>query len=504
MIFESIVPPIDIPGVDIPTHFLASAKANGAAPETPAFVDIGSQATLTYGELDKMHDRIASGLVNNLGIHKGDVVMIFAPNSIFYAPAYFGIIAAGAVCCTASSMYNAPEIAYQLNDCKAKAVFVGKAQGEIVIQAIEQGLVDMPYHNVITFGDIFPGYLYRGLHEILSDEPYNRLRITTKEEAASTLAVIVYSSGTTGRPKGVMLSHYNLTQYILPSYHIDTFLRAIQDFKIQYAVTVPSILAQIVKHPNLGRYDLSSVKSLSCGAASLTKNIEERASWLLPVSVNQGYGLSETSGGITLMTDHMHIPGSVGFMVPNGQVKFVDENGTELGVSQEGELWVRSSQVMMGYLNCPEENAQVFDKDGFLRTGDIGYINETGHIFITDRIKELIKYKGMQVSAIELEDILMTHEAVEDAAVIGVYDHQRETEVPMAYVVLAGNVDRADKCMVPKVCMEIQVFVAAKVAGHKQLRGGVRSIRAIPRNASGKILRRELKTRHAAVTGAKL
>ncbi|ORX68218.1 acetyl-CoA synthetase-like protein [Linderina pennispora] len=546
MIFKSIAPPVEIPTVDIPTYFLSAAKANGAKLDTKAFIDIGAQATLTYGQLDYMHNRIASGLVNDFGISKGDIVMIFATNCILYAPTYYGILAAGAVCCTASSAFNASELAYQLNDCKAKVVFTTKQQWLVISQAMDQGLVDIQPHNIIVYGESLPGYLYRSFRSVLSDKPYRRLSIKTKDEAASTPALIVYSSGTTGQPKGVVLSHLNMvsgstslnslaaflalksgikpgsavqrylvispyahifglatflhnhvanakTQYILPQYSIDAFLQAIARFKIQATTVVPSILTQIVKHPNLSKYDLSSLQYMACGAASVTKDTLEGVSRLLPASPSQGYGLTEVCGGFTLMSSYLPIAGSVGFHAPNCEVRFVDENGNELGADQEGELCVRGDRVMMGYLNLPEETARVIDGYGFFHTGDIGYINETGHIFITDRIKELIKYKGQQVST-----------AVKDAAVIGIDDPQRGTEVPMAYVVLDDIANRTDRGRAAMLCMEVQAFVAARVAGHKQLRGGVTTINAIPRNASGKILRRELKTRYLARTNAKL
>ncbi|KAJ1955581.1 hypothetical protein EC988_001802 [Linderina pennispora] len=556
MIFKSLLPSAEIPALDIPTFYLGASKANGATPDTLAYVDIATRKALTYGQLEDMHDRIASGLVNNLGLKKGDIVMIFASNSIYYAPAYFGILASGAVCCTASSVFNASEIAYQFNDCGAKAVFVTKSQEKVMAQAIDEGLIKICPQNVVSFEDVPSDPRFTSMQTMLSDKAYTRFQITTKEESANTLATIVYSSGTTGRPKGVMLSHHNMisytvngvvynefveaktggtkddsqrciailpfahiyglttlvqnsvaggkTQYILRRFSIDHFLQAIQDYRLQIAPVVPAVYTQILKHPKLHRYDLSSLRVLGCGAAPLAKSVHEGISKMFPIKVSQGFGMSETCSGIIQMAAYRPIFGAVGFLYSGAEAKFVDEHGKDLEVGQEGELCLRGSQIMMGYLNRPEENAHVFDKDGFFHTGDVGYINETGHVFITDRIKELIKYKGLQVSASELEDILITHEAVNDAAVIGVHDPKRETEVPMAYIVLADSIDASDKAKVAKLCMEVQAFLASKVAGHKHLRGGVDVIESIPRNVSGKILRRELKVRHMAKIGAKL
>ncbi|KAJ1956973.1 4-coumarate--CoA ligase [Dipsacomyces acuminosporus] len=545
----------------MPTFYMGAARASGAKPDDVAFYDVTTKESLTYGKLDSLNRQIASGLVNSLGIRKGDVVALFASNHVYYPAAFLGTIAAGAVCCTVSSMFQASELEYQVNDCKAKALFVGEKQVRVVAKAISEGLLKIPLANIVvlTSKPSSADSRFRCLESILSDRPYPALLISSKEEASSTLAVIVYSSGTTGLPKGVMLSHRNFigytvqssaafafnvekqggpnhlesvqrslailpfahiygltalitnsiagakTQYIMSNFSIDSFLQAIQDHRIEIASLVPSVIGQIVKHGNLAKYDLSSIRLLGSGAAPLPTGVHNKISKLLPAMSVNGYGMSETCSGICIMSTYEFVPGSVGFLYPEMEAKIVDPaTGKELGVGQEGEFCLRGVSIMMGYLNRPQETAQTIDADGFLHTGDIAYIDEAGRIFITDRIKELIKYKGLQVPPAELESLLMDNSLVRDAAVIGVQDPGRGTELPMAYIVLKDPAVLASKAAALSVRNEIIDWVSERVSDHKRLRGGVEFTDSIPRNYSGKILRRDLRARFASQHKTKL
>ncbi|KAI8326106.1 acetyl-CoA synthetase-like protein [Martensiomyces pterosporus] len=560
MIFKSIAPHTDVPGCDMPTFYMEAARLNGAKPDGLAFYDITTKKSLTYGGLGSLYRQIASGLVNTLGTQKGDVIALFASNHVNYAAAFLGIISAGAVCCTVSSVFQASELEYQLKDCCASALFIGEKQVPVVAKAINEGLVKIPSDHIIVMSDKpATDARFRSLASILSDEPYAALLITDKKEASETMAVIVYSSGTTGLPKGVMLSHRNFvsytvqsaamfkfysekegraddsneivksiavlpfahiygltvliansiagakTQYLMSKFSIDSFLHAVQDHRIQAASVVPSILGQIIKHENIHKYDLSSLKLFGSGAAPLPAGVHRGLSKLFPVTTINGFGMSETCSGICAMGSYNFIPGSVGFLYSETEAKFVDPStGKELGVGQEGEFCIRGPSIMLGYLNRPEETARTIDADGFLHTGDIAYINETGHIFITDRIKELIKYKGLQVPPAELEGILMDHPEVKDAAVIGAEDAARGTELPMAYVVLKNQAAAVDEKAAQALCSKIIAWVGERVADHKRLRGGIELIDAIPRNVSGKILRRDLRAKHKSQHGSKL
>ncbi|KAJ2394470.1 hypothetical protein GGI23_004675 [Coemansia sp. RSA 2559] len=566
MIFKSIAPSLDVPGYDIATFYINAAKKNAPSWDEVAYHDIGTGESLTFRRLESMYKQIGSGLVNKLGTQLGDVVAIFASNTIYYAPALFGIASVGAVCCTASSSFNEAELEYQLADCNARYLMVGTKQVPVVRAALAKGLLKIPKSNIIVLdndGSSADGFI--PITRVFSDQPFDQKRIVDdKEMASKTLAIIVYSSGTTGLPKGVMLSHRNFigytmqssamtefltakqyeklkaeppeapqrviailpfahiygltslimnsvaggkTQYILNDFSIERYLQVLQDYKIQLAYAVPSVLSQMLNHKDVAKYDLSHLKAIGSGGAPLPGGVHAGVKERFQVSAGNGYGMSETCSGICMVADYMFKAGAAGFIFPATEAKFVNpETGKEVGVGEKGEFCIRGVTVMMGYLNRPEETARVIDADGFLHTGDIGYINETGHIFITDRIKELIKYKGLQIAPAELESLLMEHPLVADAAVVGIEDVKRNTEVPRAFIVpkdlgaLAPVAQKAGN----RICMDVAQWLAERVAKHKRLRGGVELVASIPRNQSGKILHRDLRAKYVAQHGAKI
>ncbi|KAJ1823211.1 4-coumarate--CoA ligase [Coemansia sp. RSA 2599] len=548
MIFESILPPADIPGCDIPTFFMNVSRMNLEQPDTPAYYDLATDREMSFSQLYTLYGQVASGLANNLGVKPGDVVAVFSSNSIYYAAAFFGIIAAGAVCCTVSSVFKEGELQYQMDDSRAKVLFVGAKQAGVVRAAAERGLLGIMAEKIVVLDD--QGTCgFRSFLGILSDKPFDPLVFDDGEKAASTPAVIVYSSGTTGFPKGVMLSHRNIiaytvlsatmfafvqekeggqektqrslallpfahiygltslvtnsvagakTQFILNDFGIERFLMALETHRIQVASVVPSVLNQLVRHGDLSKYDLSALRVLGSGGAALPDGTHGDIRRKFPVSTGNGYGMSETCSGVCLMTNYKFIAGSVGFLYPGIQAKIVDPlSGRALGPEQQGELCLRGPTIMMGYLGRPEETAKAIDTEGFLHTGDMAYIKESGHVFITERIKELIKYKGLQVPPAELESVLMRHGAVVDAAVVGVHDGARDTEVPRAFVVVGDGGSE-------QLARELVAWVASRVADHKRLRGGLEFVAEIPRNASGKILHRQLRSQYNARHGTKL
>jgi 4-coumarate--CoA ligase len=276
----------------------------------------------------------------------------------------------------------------------------------------------------------------------------------------------------------------------MPAFSLEKFCQNIQKYRVTFAYVVPPVVLMLGKSPIVSNYDLSSVRMLNSGAAPLTRDLVDAVYQRLKIPIKQGYGLSETSP-----TTHTQpweewntTIGSVGRLLPNQVAKYMSPEEKEVPAGQTGELWVKGPNVFKGYLNNVEGTKNALTNDGYFKTGDVGYQDEKGNFFITDRVKELIKYKGFQVPPAELEGILIGNEEVDDVAVIGIYDKDQATEVPRAYVVPKKGVQGTKEAE-----ERIVKWLAGKVASHKRLRGGVRFIDESPKSVSGKILRRKLK-----------
>jgi len=358
-------------------------------------------------------------------------------------------------------------------------------------------------------------------------------------DPATHVAVLPYSSGTTGRPKGVMLSHRNLVANVeqsrglldvgpedrvlalLPFFHIygltvllnlalrqrarlvtmprfdlPEFLRIIQDHRCSYLFIAPPVAVALSKHPLVAEYDLGSVHTTLSGAAPLDGELGTRLAERLGCRVLQGYGMTEMSPVSHLIPREVHdglsVPvSSVGYTVPNMQCRLVDPaTGEEIpvpaeGTSAPGHLLCRGPNVMLGYLNRPQDTADTLDADGFLRTGDIATVRADGVVTVVDRLKELIKYNGYQIAPAELEALLLTHPGIADSAVVGTLDAEGQ-EVPKAFVVRQPGADGEALDVAG-----VMDFVAGRVAPFKKVRQ-VEFIEAVPKSASGKILRRML------------
>lgn len=290
----------------------------------------------------------------------------------------------------------------------------------------------------------------------------------------------------------------------MPKFNLEDFCRIVQSHKITMGYVAPPVVLQLCKSPVVGKYDMSSLKMMNSGAAPLTKELVDELWQKRKLKCKQGYGLTETSP--TTHTQKFEqwysSVGSVGVLLPNQTAKFMSPEEKELPVGEAGELWIKGPNIFMGYLNSPEGTANALTPDGYFKTGDVGYHDKDGNFYITDRVKELIKYKGFQVPPAELEGKLLAHPKIADVAIIGVYDKTQATEVPRAYVRVKDGVAADDT-----TAKDIQEWMAANVANHKRLRGGIRFVPEVPKSATGKILRRvlkELAAKEGSIQKAKL
>jgi acyl-CoA synthetase (AMP-forming)/AMP-acid ligase II len=518
-------PDVEIPAVALP-EFLFGAGA-GADADTPAFVDGLTGASLTFGELHDQVCRVAAALEQR-GIGRGDVVALHAPNSPAWPVVFHGVLRANAVVTSVNVLNTATEIASQLRSSGARLIVTAAALRDCATSAAKQaGLDDDAV--VVLDGDDHPS-----LRDLLACTAPPPAPAVDPDDTA----VLPYSSGTAGRPKGVILTHRNLvanlaqlvpggqvepgdraltvlpffhiygmtvlmnqvihrraTAVTLPRFDLVPFLGAIAEHRVQRVWIVPPIAVALAKHPAVDSYDLSSLEMIFSGAAPLDAELGQAVAGRLKCRMRQGYGMTEMSPVSHCIPDDrpdMDL-GSIGMLLPNMEALIIDPaTGAELPPGECGELWCRGPNVMAGYLNDPEATAATLDDDGWLHTGDLATVTDDGVFTIADRLKELIKYKGYQVAPAELEALLLTHDRIADAAVIGVSDAEGE-EVPKAYIVPQPDADLSAE--------EVTAFVAERVAPYKKVRA-VEFVDAIPKSASGKILRKELRAREAAATPA--
>ncbi len=482
---------------------------------------IGADGTeRTYAQLWSYARRVARLLQDN-GIEKGDKVGIFSPNHVDYGAVFSGSLLAGATVTTLNPLYRAREIEHQLDDADAVAVFAYTPMAG----AIEEARANLP-----RLRHVFP---LDQLPELLGGVPEDPrpVQINPRED----VAVLPYSSGTTGLPKGVMLTHHNITSNVqqgigvrqagpdmvslcvLPFFHIygmtvlmstgaalgatgivmarfdiEQMLHLIEKYRITNLYLAPPVVLAMANVPNPGRFDTSSLVLVQSGAAPLPLEVGERVQSIYGCPASQGYGMTETSPTVnTNPLDRIKLE-SCGPPFPDTFEKIVSlDTGEELPLGEVGELVVKGPQVMKGYWKRPQETAECLDEEGWLRTGDIARFDEDGYVYIIERAKEMIKYKGYQVAPAEIEAVLHEHPSVLDAAVIPKAD-PAGGEIPKACIVLrGGSVASAE---------DLMAFVAERVAPYKKVRE-VEFFEDIPKTASGKILRRDLIQRERALQG---
>ncbi len=514
IIHSSPLPAVDIPDVTITGHVLRRADELAGR---LAIRDTAGTSSYTYAELSEKIHALAGGLADR-GIAPGKVVGLMAPNLPEYAIVFHGVAVAGAAVTTINPTYGSQEVRHQLADAGATILFTVPMFAATALEAIEGTDVT----EVVIIGDAVEGTT--PMASVYGD-PLEQVPV----DVATHTVVLPYSSGTTGLPKGVMLSHRNLVANIeqcihairyqenevalaaLPFFHIYGMqvlmngllsngvatitmprfdmaeaLQAVQDLKITRFFAVPPIVLGLANAPIVDDYDTSSIKQIFSGAAPLGAELADQASARMGCEVVQGYGMTELSPVSHSTPEGDFRPGTSGVTISNTECRIVDpESGEDQPVGERGELWVRGPQVMTGYLNNPTATAETIDADGWLHTGDIAIIDEHGHMSIVDRMKELIKYKGFQVAPAELEALLITHPKIADVAVIGIPDDEAG-ELPKAFVAAApGETVTLD---------EVQALVSENLVSYKQIRA-LEILDAIPKSASGKILRKDLRNR---------
>lgn len=534
MSFASPFPEVDIPSTSVYDYLFGDIAE--ADLDRVALVDAKTGRETTYREVIARIDAFAGALAGR-GIGVGDVVGLLSPNSSGFAVAFHGILRAGATATTINALFTAKDIAKQLTDSKAKMLVT---VSPLLAQAEEAAATAGIAADALVVLD--------GAGQAADGHPNAEDLMAPGHPApdvsfapSSHLAALPYSSGTTGNPKGVMLTHRNLVAnvaqirplhgmvaddtvlavlpffhiygmtvllnaalhararlVIMPNFDLGEFLGNIQNHACTIAFIAPPVAVALAKHPLIDEYDLSSLNVVMSGAAPLDADLGHAVAERLGCRVVQGYGMSELSpvSHITPFDGGQHEMNmvaplsSVGWTVSNAASKIVDpETGDEIdppteGLSETGELWFKGPNVMAGYLGNEEATRETIDDQGWLHTGDLAQVDADGCVYIVDRLKELIKYKGYQVPPAELEAVLLSHPDIADAAVVGVPDAEGE-EVPKAFVVKRSGAELTEQRVID--------FVAGEVAPYKKVRQ-VAFIDAVPKSASGKILRKDLRS----------
>jgi len=516
MIFASPRSSVSIPEVSLPQFALRHAQR---LKEKIAFIDGGTGRSISYSDASEMIESLAASFAD-IGFTKGDVLAIFAANRPEYPIVAHAAMLAGGSVTTVNPMYSVAEVQNQLCATGAKFLVTTASLIEKAIAAVSESRVK----HILSI-DEADGAI--SVDQLLS----KRCKLTVPPcNPRDDVAALPFSSGTTGLPKGVMLTHYNLvantTQFLslgvtrehdvvlsvppmchiygwtvminvimsagataitMPQFGFEPFLRLLQDYKVTQTFVAPSIVQLLATHPLVENYDLSNLKTVISAGAPLSGELSDACANRLNCVVIQGYGMTE-AGPIThfgCANAELNRNGTIGHLYPDTLCRIVDiVSKDDLGVDCDGEIWVKGPQLMKGYLNNPEETQKLIDKDGWLHTGDVGKVDRDGYLSVSDRIKELIKYKGFQVPPAELEGILLQHPAVAEAAVIP-SPNEASGEIPLALVVRKGSVSES----------ELMEFVAERVTTYKRVRE-VEFVDEIPKTSSGKILRRVLVEQH--------
>lgn len=480
--------------------------------------------------MKELSRKLASALCKR-GIKKGDVIAIFAPNVPEYVIVFLGALQTGGVVTGVNPLFTSDELTSQLKEANAKCIFTVHQ----LMHRAEDAARKLGIENLYVIGDDRDDDNCDSVSILFKDDGLGLPFITFHPR--DDLAILPFSSGAGGLPRGVMLTHYNLvalgcivsadgfldlkekaseqkskifslipfhrtfgiiavlslalrhgiTLISMPRFDQNKFFPILQDNKVTHLIAEASVVHLLSHNPAVDNFNLSSLVEVMSSASVLSEETSRNLQKRLPKlrRISQCYGMTEITGmsHMTPSDDPKH--GSVGVLLPNLECKVCEVSaGEELGVGARGEICVRGPTVMKGFLNNQDATDQMIDDSGWLHTGDIGYYDEDQHFFIVDSLKNVIKFKGHQVSLSELESLLRAHPAIKDAAVIGVPDPE-VGELPMAYIVSENEEDLTET--------EVMQYVDENAAPHKKLRGGVVFVSSIPKSADGEVLRTELK-----------
>lgn len=514
---------VEIPKEDLFTFFLK--KTEGYA-DRVAMVDCISGDQMTFRELAKRSKQVAS-FFQEKGYQRTDHVTIHVPNCIDYPTVMLGTQASGMVFTTANPDATENELNTQLKYSESKVLFTNKSLLDSARKAVEN--TDVNYLVLMDDASCSDSGVLC-LSDILENRENNNRRNNVYIDPANDIAALLYSSSATGVPKGVSISHRSMVanvlqvldditykfqtdilcvlpmfhvyalQYVmfthlcggytihtLPSFTPETFLSAIEQYTIQKLPIVPPLALFLLNHPMVRGYDLSSLQNIMIGAAPVYENVINGFAKKFPnVILQQGFGLTEALiTHIQAEDPSSHRPGAAGKVMCNTEWKISCVNtGKALTAFEKGEVCLKGPTVMKGYHKDEEKTKACLSQDGWLRTGDWGYHDGEGRLFVVDRLNELIKYENVFIEPVELEDVLTSHEEIEDSCVVGV-PNELCGEVPRAYVAKQENSTLTEA--------DIQSFVDGIVSPHKKLRGGVKFVNSLPRSSSGKLLRHVLR-----------
>ncbi|CAL5405585.1 unnamed protein product [Camellia sinensis] len=532
-VFRSKLPDIPISN-HLPLHTYCFQNLS-QFPDRPCLLIGSTGKSYSFSETHLVSRKVASGL-SLLGIKKGDVIMLLLQNCAEFVFAFMGASMIGAVTTTANPFYTPAEVFKQFDASKSKLIITQSQYVDKLRDAGDNFPKLGEEFSVITIDDPPENCLH---FSVLSEA--NESEIPTVSIDPDDPVALPFSSGTTGLPKGVILTHKSLISSVaqqvdgenpnlhlkgedmvlcvLPLFHIyslnsvllcslragagvllmhkfeiGALLELIQRYRVSVAAVVPPLVLALAKNPMVVTFDLSSIRMVLSGAAPLGKELEEALRTRVPQAIfGQGYGMTEAGPVLSMCLAFAKQPfptksGSCGTVVRNAELKVIDpETGCSLGPNHSGEICIRGPQIMKGYLNDAEATATTIDVDGWLHTGDIGYVDDDDEVFIVDRVKELIKFKGFQVPPAELEALLVSHPSIADAAVVPQKDDVAG-EVPVAFVVRSNGLELTEDA--------VKEFIAKQVVFYKKLHK-VYFVHAIPKSPSGKILRKDLRAKLA-------